>query len=116
MSSTLNPLAIAANDALAKDCPVILQMLSDYTVALPASRCVGTERVHLHRLDDEFYSARRNSKSIMLKLDTQGYESHVLASGAATLEATSLVEVEMSLVPLCVGAPTFLETHISLID
>jgi len=29
MSSTLNPLAIAANDALAKDCPVILQMLSE---------------------------------------------------------------------------------------
>jgi FkbM family methyltransferase len=89
----------------------ILDMLSEHTRALPSSKYVGKEKVPLRRLDDEFAAVRRGAEGVMLKLDTQGYELQVLAGGAATLAAATLVEVEMSLSPLYQGAPTFLELH-----
>jgi hypothetical protein len=42
-----------------------------------------------------------------IKIDTQGYELEVLKGAADVLEATAIVEVEMSLVPLYGGAPMY---------
>jgi FkbM family methyltransferase len=94
----------------------ILDMLPEHTGALPSSRYVGKEKAPLRRLDDEFAAVRKGARRVMLKLDTQGYELHVLGGGVATLAAATLVEVEMSLVALYEGAPTFLELHQILTD
>lgn len=43
--------------------------------------------------------------SRMLKIDTQGYEMHVLAGARRTLSDCALVQIELSLTPLYEGAP-----------
>lgn len=89
----------------------ILDMLPEHASALPSSRYVGRESVPLRRLDDDFAEVRRGARVVMLKLDTQGYELQVPSGGGDTLRAATLVSLEMSLVPLYSGAPSFLDLH-----
>ena len=93
----------------------ILDMLPEHKSALPSSGYVGRESVPLRRLDDEFAQARRNARGVMLKLDTQGYELQVLSGGSETLRVATLVSIEMSLVPLYSGAPSFIDLHQMLV-
>jgi FkbM family methyltransferase len=51
----------------------------------------------------------RASSRIMLKLDTQGFESQVLAGAAESLARLSLIQMEMSLVTLYDGELLFLD-------
>ena len=45
----------------------------------------------------------------MLKIDTQGYELHVLKGASGLLHRVVAMQLELSLVPLYEGAPTFSE-------
>ena len=46
---------------------------------------------------------------VLLKIDAQGYEAHVLQGASATLAQVALVLIETSLVPLYEGEPIFPE-------
>jgi len=87
----------------------ILPMRSVHLEAAPQSRYVGKETVDLARLDDLATPLIPRARNIMMKVDTQGYERQVLEGATAILERTAAIQLELSLVPLYDGAPSFVE-------
>ena len=85
----------------------LLQVLDREVENSPGSAFVGTEDVHLARLDTFLSKFDGDSEPICLKLDTQGSELDILRSAARALERAELVEAELSLVPLYRGGPLF---------
>jgi len=73
----------------------------------PESGFVGTEEIEIQRLDDVADPAWPGH--FALKLDTQGFELHVLRGARETLKKTVLVAVELSLVPLYDNGATFVD-------
>ena len=78
---------------------------------MPDSRLVGVETVRVDRLDDLWPAIARDAARPYLKMDTQGSELDVLRGGKRVLEAMSLVEVELSLLPVYDSAPLFAEVY-----
>lgn len=87
----------------------ILPMRSVHLEAAPQSRYVGKETVELMRLDELASPLVPHAKNMMIKVDTQGYEKEVLAGATGILERTTAIQLELSLVPLYEGAPSFVE-------
>lgn len=85
----------------------VLSMLPAHSASAPQSRYVATERVALKRLDDLAPDFLRPDSVAFLKIDTQGYESHVLAGAPEVLERVQGVQLELSFVPLYDGQVLF---------
>lgn len=85
----------------------ILPMLDLHLRAAPHARYVGEELVDVRALDELVKSDLRTGATLFTKIDVQGYELQVLAGGPATLGQSSLVQLEMSLLPLYEAAPTY---------
>jgi FkbM family methyltransferase len=84
----------------------ILPMLDTHLSAAPNSAYLQKEKVPLRRLDDvltNLLATTASNHTILLKLDVQGYESHVLAGATQTLANTAALQLEMSLLPLYEG-------------
>ncbi len=64
-----------------------------------------TERVRVVSLDSMLAELDAERGNSLLKIDTQGYELHVLAGARKTLTRCAAVQVELSLTPLYEGAP-----------
>ena len=77
--------------------------------AAPESGYTGVDDVEVRRLDD--VADPSWSRPFALKLDTQGFEMHVLRGAERTLQDTALVMVELSLVPLYRGGASLTETY-----
>jgi FkbM family methyltransferase len=86
-----------------------LAMLDLHARAAPEARFIADERVDVATLDDLAKPHRSDDVKVFLKLDVQGYELRVLEGGSVTLDRSSLVQVEMSLLPLYDTGPTFQE-------
>jgi hypothetical protein len=56
------------------------------------------------------------SRRCFLKIDTQGFEDQVLEGASATLQQTDVILMEMSLVPLYLGARDFTELYRATLD
>lgn len=78
----------------------ILEMLSRHERAAPDSKIVSNENVPLHRLDAVAGEFILEARSILLKIDTQGYEDRVLSGAAGILAKVVAIQCELSLVPL----------------
>jgi FkbM family methyltransferase len=78
-----------------------------HVAAAPASHQLRDEQVTVTTLDDALSGA--SFASAWLKIDTQGFESEVLAGATQTLSKVSVVQCELSLVELYVGQPHYLE-------
>lgn len=90
---------IAGNSASSS----LLPMLETHTTAAPHTAYIGKETVKLMRLDSitpDFFST---FKKPFLKIDTQGFEWHVLDGAINTLSQVQGVLLEMSLIPLYEG-------------
>lgn len=61
---------------------------------------VGTETVSVATLDEIFDDVKGGANKIMLKMDVQGYEQHVLEGALTSLKKITLVQTEVSLVPM----------------
>jgi FkbM family methyltransferase len=85
----------------------ILPMLDLHVQVAPFALYVAEERVNMATLDDMALSRVPQSARLFIKADVQGYELEVLGGGAQTLAKSSLVQLEMSLMPLYAGAPTY---------
>lgn len=85
----------------------ILEMLPLHEQAAPGSGTIGTEQVPVKRLDQLALPYLRNTRSLLLKIDTQGYERHVLNGANEVLEKTKLLQIELSLAPLYAEQPLF---------
>ncbi len=78
----------------------LLDMLPSHESAAPASKYDGKELIEIRTLDSMFDQVCSHGKSIYLKIDTQGYERHVLKGAKMSLERIDTVQLELSLVPL----------------
>jgi FkbM family methyltransferase len=85
----------------------ILEMLPKHEQAAPGSAIVGSESVPLRRLDRVASDYMTGAKSVLLKIDTQGYEDRVLKGATGVLDKVRAIQAELSLVPLYSGQPLF---------
>ena len=93
----------------------ILPMLDAHLSAAPNSAYLQKEKVRLRRLDDILEDLLvTTSRTIFLKLDVQGYESHVLAGATQILANTAALQLEMSLLPLYDGETLMPKMHANL--
>jgi len=76
------------------------------------------DAVEVRRLDSVFPECVRGLENprALLKLDTQGWDLEVLRGAEMTLARVVAVQIELALVPLYEGAPTYLEALHKLED
>lgn len=87
----------------------VLTMLPDHVKAAPESASVGVERAPLAPLDIAARSYLQQGDVTFIKIDTQGYEDHVLEGATEILGRSAGLHVELSFVPLYEGQPLFHE-------
>ena len=85
------------------DSSSLLAMLATHSTAAPESRYVTDEDVAVARLDGIRHPFIEEASTPFLKVDTQGYEAHVIAGAAGVIPTLCGVQVEMSLEPLYKG-------------
>jgi FkbM family methyltransferase len=98
---------IPINISLNSHSSSILKVNKEHTDAAPSAAIFDTETVNIKKLDSilpEFDSY----KNVLLKIDTQGFEKHVL-KGAEKLIAqkVKIIQLEMSLLALYDGVMSF---------
>lgn len=81
----------------------IRPMLEQHVKSAPESRYVGVDNAPLRRLDDVATGYLEGSRSLHLKIDTQGFEGAVLRGAPLVLQRARVVQLELSLVPLYEG-------------
>jgi len=101
-SAVLN---VAANHGASSS---FLPMLQEHEALAPEATYVGTEPVTIRRLDEASRDAVMRANATFLKADVQGYELQVLESAVGILPRVVGLQLELSLVPLYSGAPTFM--------
>lgn len=87
----------------------LLEMLPRHLEAAPDSGFVGTEDIEIKTLDAVFDELCAPGQQVYLKVDTQGFEARVLRGADRSLARIDTLQVEMSLTPLYVGEPSFVE-------
>jgi FkbM family methyltransferase len=81
----------------------ILPMLESHLSASPESAYQGKETVPIKKLDDVAAQYLKDARAPFLKIDTQGFEWHVLDGACDILPSIKGILVELSLVPLYGG-------------
>ena len=81
----------------------LLEILPAHLEAAPDARAVERETVAVRTLDAVLSERPLADGPAMLKLDVQGYEQRVLEGARQVLPRFSLLQIEMSLVPLYDG-------------
>jgi FkbM family methyltransferase len=87
----------------------VLPMLGAHLDAAPESRYVRQQTVAVERLDEFAPALLPPTGQLLIKVDTQGYEMQVLKGAIGLLPRTVAIQLELSLLPLYEGAPTFTE-------
>jgi FkbM family methyltransferase len=95
---------VSGNDGFSSS---IREMASTHEEAAPSSSYIRSEKVTVATLDQLSEEALESASRVFLKVDTQGYESEVLAGGSATVARCRLVELELGLVELYTGQALF---------
>lgn len=83
----------------------VLPVLDAHTGAMSAAAYVGREKTPLATLDTVAPPYLARSAQPFLKIDTQGFEGHVLSGAARILPRLRGILCELSLVPLYDGQP-----------
>lgn len=84
----------------------ILSLSNNHLRNFPTAREIGSVEIEVMRLDDAVL-AKNLPTPILLKIDVQGYELHVLEGARMTLENVQHVLVETCFVPMYQGEPQF---------
>ena len=82
----------------------LLPMRAEHRLGAPATFYTGQERTCLRRLDSLDLTI---TSPTMLKIDTQGYEDHVIAGAPLILSTVAILECELSIAHLYEGQPSF---------
>ncbi|TGE25097.1 FkbM family methyltransferase [Hymenobacter aquaticus] len=83
----------------------LLPMMDSHLDSAPESAYVGKEEIEVRTLNDFWYEygTKYDERTIMLKIDVQGFEKYVLAGASSFLPHVSLIQLEMSLIELYNG-------------
>ncbi len=87
----------------------ILPMSEAHISAMPSSAYVDLEKVRVACLDSLKSNMIKRDAAIYLKVDVQGFEKQVLDVARETLKQTRVIELELSLAPMYMGAADFME-------
>ncbi len=87
----------------------ILNMLPAHEKFDPGSSYIATEEIEIKSMDSIFNTFYHPGDSIMLKIDTQGYERQVLEGAKDSLKYIKIIKLEMSLLPLYEGEMLFMD-------
>ncbi len=74
----------------------------------PGSEAIRAEEVDVLPLDEVLAPYLDRYSSVFVKVDTQGFEDAVLAGSRASLDRIRGIQLELSLVPLYRGEPSYL--------
>jgi FkbM family methyltransferase len=85
----------------------ILPISETHTKVAPAAKYIGNQEISIITLDSVFRDIVGPANKICLKIDTQGFEDRVLAGTAESLKKITLIQLELSLIPLYHGSKTF---------
>ncbi len=85
----------------------ILNMMLTHLEAAPNSRYIRREPIKVKKLDSIFDNICHSSKTIFMKIDTQGFEDKVLKGAEESLQKIPLIQLEMSLTLLYDGQILF---------
>lgn len=85
----------------------LLEMLPTHESAAPESKYIREEEITVKTLDEMLPELISSSKSIWLKIDTQGFEYEVIKGAEKSLPLINTIQMEISLTPLYDGAPDF---------
>ena len=86
-----------------------LPMTAEMTELLDSAAFTGTETVPQDRLDAVFDDFAGPDDTVLLKSDTQGYDRAVLDGAAGILDRIRAIQLELSIVEVYVGEPTWRE-------
>jgi FkbM family methyltransferase len=92
-----------------------LRMAEAHKTAFPASAGNQAVKVRVERLDD-FAAQLTVIEPLLVKIDVQGYEGHVLRGGQQTLRRAAAMIVETSFEPLYEGQPLFPDVYRTLTE
>ncbi|WP_373549801.1 FkbM family methyltransferase [Haliscomenobacter sp.] len=87
----------------------ILNMLPVHLSSAPESKYVATEEIEIKKIDSIFSTFCAKEESVMMKIDTQGYEKNVLEGATESLHKIKIIQLEMSIAPLYENEMTYLE-------
>jgi FkbM family methyltransferase len=87
----------------------LLDMKSAHVKAEPQSQYIGKEKITIDTLDAILPNYFNEGDRFFLKLDTQGYEKHVIDGATKSFDKIMCIQMEMSLVPLY-------ETELLMVD
>lgn len=87
----------------------LLEMLPAHLEAAPYAGYVGEETVQVETLDELFDGIAGRSRSVWMKIDTQGYERQVLDGARQSLARIDTVQMELSLTALYEGSAGYLD-------
>jgi FkbM family methyltransferase len=85
----------------------LLGMTTFSKQAEPKSQYYTKQKIKVIPLEGFFHDKGINGKNIFLKMDVQGYELEVLKGYDSLLSKTSVVQLEMSFVPLYESGPLY---------
>ena len=88
----------------------LLPMANLHKAAFPESANHTEETVEVKRLDDALRD-RELQPEILLKIDVQGYEDHVIAGGPQTIAQSAAIIIEVSFREVYEGQPLFDQTY-----
>ena len=86
-----------------------LPMTEEMNELLDSAAFTGTETVPQNRLDAVFDDFAGPGDTVLLKSDTQGYDRAVLDGAAGILDRIRAIQLELSIVPVYVGEPSWRE-------
>ena len=86
-----------------------LAMTDEMAALLDSAAFTGTETVPQVRLDTIFDDFAKDGDTVLLKSDTQGYDRKVLDGAAGILDRVRAIQLELSIVPVYVGEPSWRE-------
>jgi hypothetical protein len=84
-------------------------MKQSHLQSAPDSKYIGKTKIEIAKLDSLFDNIYEPEDSILLKIDTQGYEKFVLLGAEKSISKIKGIQLEMSLTPLYEGELTYLE-------
>jgi len=87
----------------------ILNILPFHLKNAPDAKYIAQEEIDIKKIDTIFNSFCNLENSVMIKIDTQGYEKNVLEGAIESLKNIKIIQLEMSLIPFYEDEIPFVE-------
>lgn len=87
----------------------ILPISDGHITAMPSSETIKTETIKVSTLDSLREKYIKPGNKVLMKVDVQGYEKHVLNGAKSALDQIQIIELELSLSKMYEGGPLLME-------